>query len=360
MVLVRFRRTTESPTRILKSSSYRLAHLRPLELIAMARDALSRQISFLVVLAAWALVVSLAAMWGAYLGFGGLRFACALGVAALLFGFELFLAVPKLQNFARSSFAGRGALLAPLLPLGAVLVYAVVVGVDAKWMLVGAAFVVLPALLAAASAGKPSGAWEDYAAAAMIWLPVQFRWMYRVFPYPPPLTHVLSVLLALATGVAALVLVRRLDGIGYSLEWRKNFAWNFGLHFVLLALIVVWLGTKLHFLSFAPSLARERHFPLSALGILFFTAWPEEFLFRGILQNLLSRTLKNDTAGLVVASVVFGLSHIAHAPYPNWKYVALASIAGLFYGRAWLQTKSLVPGTLIHALVDISWHLLFR
>jgi hypothetical protein len=184
--------------------------------------------------------------------------------------------------------------------------------------------------------------------------------MYRVFPYPPPLTHVLAILMALSTGVAAFVLIRRLDGIGYAIEWRPGFAWNFGFHFVLYAAVAIFLGTKLGFLSFAPSIGRERFFPLSALGILFFTAWPEEFLFRGILQNLLSHTLKNKYAGLVVASMIFGLSHIIHAPYPNWKYVFLATIAGLFYGRAWMETGSLVPGVLVHALVDISWHILFR
>jgi membrane protease YdiL (CAAX protease family) len=58
--------------------------------------------------------------------------------------------------------------------------------------------------------------------------------------------------------------------------------------------------------------------------------------------------------------VIFGLSHIIHAPYPNWKYVLLATIAGLFYGRSWMKTGSLVPGALMHFLVDFSWHILFK
>jgi membrane protease YdiL (CAAX protease family) len=40
--------------------------------------------------------------------------------------------------------------------------------------------------------------------------------------------------------------------------------------------------------------------------------------------------------------------------------VLMASIAGIFYGLAWMRTRSLVPGVLIHAAVDISWHILFR
>jgi membrane protease YdiL (CAAX protease family) len=40
--------------------------------------------------------------------------------------------------------------------------------------------------------------------------------------------------------------------------------------------------------------------------------------------------------------------------------VLLATIAGLFYGHVWLKTGSLLPGALVHGLVDITWHILFR
>jgi membrane protease YdiL (CAAX protease family) len=111
---------------------------------------------------------------------------------------------------------------------------------------------------------------------------------------------------------------------------------------------------------FDPSLARLRSLPVAAMGIFLFTAWPEEFLFRGLLQNMLSELLGNSWAGLILASILFGFSHILHAPYPNWKYVILATIAGLFYGRVWMKTGALLPSTMVHAVVDIVWHVLFR
>jgi len=160
--------------------------------------------------------------------------------------------------------------------------------------------------------------------------------------------------------VVAFLLVRKLDGVGYAAEWRRGFLANFALHLAIFAAIAIPIGLRMHFLTWAPALRRGHFLPLDALGILFFTAWPEEFLFRGLSQNLLSRTLKNQWAGLAVASVIFGLSHIFHAPYPNWKYVFLATLAGLFYGHAWMKSGSLVPGALVHALVDFSWHILFR
>ncbi len=184
--------------------------------------------------------------------------------------------------------------------------------------------------------------------------------MYRLFPFPPQLTHTLTILLALSTGVAAFVVLRRLEGIGYAIEWVRGSGWIVASHFLLFAAIAIPLGIGIGFIAYDPSVARLRSLPVAVLGIVFFTAWPEEFLFRGILQNLFSRTLKNQWAGLAVASVIFGFSHILHAPFPNWKYVILATIAGVFYGHAWMKTGSLLPGALVHALVDISWHMLFR
>jgi len=326
----------------------------------MAKSSSRWQLTLPVAAAIWAAIVILTGFLGVWYGFGGRRFALALGVAAVLFAFEFSLAVPSVLSVAQRLLGAGGGILAPLFPLAAVLLYTF--GVTANWklLLTAAAYVMLPALLAATAAGRPAGAWEDYVAVALIWLPVAFRWMYLLFPYPPPLTHTLSILMAVSTAVAVFVLLRRLEGIGYVIDWRRSFGRNFGFHFLVFAAIAIPLGISIGFLHWDPTLARLRSLSPTALGILFFTAWPEEFLFRGLLQNLFSRTFKNEWAGLAVASLIFGLSHIAHAPYPNWKYVLLATIAGLFYGRAWMKTGSLVPGVLVHALVDISWHVLFR
>lgn len=309
----------------------------------------------------WAAIVLMAALAGNWMGFGGRRFAVALGVAAVLFGFEWFLAAPGVQEFVHKALGGRGAQLSPLVPLLAVIAYSFGVSDRPLLAIAGAAYAVVPALLLAGSAGKPPGMWEDYAAAVVLWVPVQFQWMYRLFPFPPPLTHTLTIVMALNTGAAAFVLIRRLPDAGYAVEWRSGFGWSFAFNYVVYAVIAIFLGIKIHFLTFAPTLHRGSvPLPIAMVGILFFTAWPEEFLFRGILQNLLARTLKNEWAALAVASVIFGLSHLHHAPYPNWKYALMAAIAGFFYGRAWMKTRSLVPGALVHAAVDISWHILFR
>jgi len=331
----------------------------------VAKNSQSWSMNLATTSAVWTVIVGLATFYGIRLGYTGRSFALALGVAAALFAFELFFAAPRVLERARHLFGEHGAVLAPLVPLFAVLIYTIGVTGNWKTALLGAAYTVLPALLAATCIGKPAGQWQDYAAVLLIWLPIELRWqgltfLYLLFPYPPQLMHTLTILLALSTGVAAFVLLRRLDGIGYAVEWRRGFAWNVIFHFAVFAIIAVVLGLRIGFLTYAPSLSRLRTAPIEVVGILLFTAWPEEFLFRGVLQNILSRTFKNQWAGLAVASVAFGFAHIFHAPFPNWKYVFLATVAGLFYGRTWIKTGSLFPGAIVHALVDILWHVLFR
>lgn len=327
----------------------------------MATTTKSHPLSLPAAFIVWALIVMAAGFAGAWSGYGGRRFALALAVAAALFAFEFLLAVPKVLARVESTLSGSGAL-AVLFPLAAVLVYSLLVAGNWKRTLACVCYLLIPILLVANGAKSPFGAWQDYAAAVCLWLPVWAQWLYWLFPSPflsaSPLTHTLSILLALCIGLIAFILVRRLDGAGYAVEWRRGFGFIFAFHFLIFAAIAIPLGLKIHFLVFAPSISRLQ--PIVIVGILFFTAWPEEFLFRGVLQNLLSRTFSSEWAGLIVASVIFGFSHILHAPFPNWRYVLLATIAGFFYGRAWMKTKSLVPGVMIHALVDISWHVLFR
>ena len=45
---------------------------------------------------------------------------------------------------------------------------------------------------------------------------------------------------------------------------------------------------------------------------------------------------------------------------PKTLYALLATIAGIFYGSAWRKTGSIFPAAIVHALVDTTWHLLFR
>lgn len=322
----------------------------------MSASSGSRQFPFTGALILWTALVLFGIIAGLGTGYRGRDFAAAILVAAALLAVELFAVCPEVRERLDALLTGGAFFLAPLIPLAAFLVYALNI-YPSDWLRISAGvwYVVAPSLIAASARGQRAGLPGDYLALTIIWLPVQFRWMYPLWPYPAPLTHTLTILFALTTAVAVFLFIRRLDGGGYAVEWRRGFGWAVFLNFALLALIIIPLGEKLHFIHFGPTAHSLRNTPLVGVEILVFTAWPEEFLFRGLLQNLLSRSLKNRYAGWVMASVLFGFAHILHAPVPNWRYVCLATIAGLFYGRAWMKTGSIFPGAIVHALVDTIW-----
>ena len=99
---------------------------------------------------------------------------------------------------------------------------------------------------------------------------------------------------------------------------------------------------------------------LIALLLTFFLiAIPEELFFRGFLQNLLEPRMGR-IGSLTLSSVVFGLTHF-NKPGPfNWRYVLLATIAGIFYGRAWRDRRRILSSATTHTLVDVLWTLWFR
>jgi membrane protease YdiL (CAAX protease family) len=150
------------------------------------------------------------------------------------------------------------------------------------------------------------------------------------------------------------------NGIGYSIGWGRHWSFFVLASFIVFGCIAIPLGQAIHFIEFAPRFSEWKSLPLLSLGILCFTAWPEEFLFRGLLQNMLARASKSELAGWWTASLLFGFSHITNMGFPNWRYVLLASIAGFFYGWTWRKTGSIFASALVHAAVDVLWHFLFR
>jgi hypothetical protein len=96
------------------------------------------------------------------------------------------------------------------------------------------------------------------------------------------------------------------------------------------------------------------------LFTLFFVARPEELFFRGLMLNMLERRMGTNRA-LAVTSLLFGLAHFnKRAAFFNWRYVILAAIAGVFYGRAWLARRRLMASSITHATVDTVWSIWLR
>jgi len=321
------------------------------------------QFSICTAIALWIAAMVFATVFGIRHGFTGHAFLATLGILAFFLAVQLFLAAGNLGERMARRVGSHGGVLLAVVPFFAYLIY--LSGTNSfSWTRVGIAlaYTLTPVLLVLSESASKPGALADYLAMIAIFLPLKIGWLTRLWPYPGPrFAYILTMLLAINVALATFLFVRQFDGVGYNIVWGKDAVWAVLLHFGLLAVILIPLGTALHFIKFDPAQANWKSLPFDAISIFLLTAWPEELLFRGLLQNSLSRTLSSETAGWFTASVVFGLAHITNnGVFPNWRYAILATIAGIFYGRTWRKTNSIFTSAVVHALVDTIWHMAFR
>ncbi|MGH9680893.1 MAG: CPBP family glutamic-type intramembrane protease [Candidatus Acidiferrales bacterium] len=327
-----------------------------------------RQLSVWAALGLWAASVAGAVLYGAWHGYAGRAFVFTAGVLAFFLAVQLLFAADDLgERLSRRTGSHFGVLVCTT-PLCAYLIYLFGTNDFTWWRAaLAAAYILAPALLAISAGTTQPGAWQDYLAMLLIFLPLKMTWLNRFWPYPAGaggaairITYVATTLLAVSVALAIFLFIRQLDGVGYTIVWGRGTAVSIVVHFGLLSAIVIPLGISLHFIQFDPGIAQWKTLPVSAMAIFLLTAWPEELIFRGLLQNCLSRTLSSRTTGWITASVLFGLAHITNGGFPNWRYALLAAVAGIFYGSAWRKSGSILPAAVVHALVDTTWHFLFR
>ncbi|HET7889896.1 MAG TPA: CPBP family intramembrane glutamic endopeptidase [Candidatus Sulfotelmatobacter sp.] len=214
--------------------------------------------------------------------------------------------------------------------------------------------VVMAWLLARAAAADPEqrGNWRDAVILLTLGLAVDLRWFDGAWPAG---LRGLGNLLLVDAGLYGFVGVRRLSGVGFNfcLQWSD---WKSGLRELLFfAPAVLALGMALGFIHPHANVPGVGKAVATWAGIFVFVALPEELFFRGWVQNLLERRVGR-RAALVVASILFGLSHFnKRSAHFNWRYVLLATIAGIFYGRAWRERRRVAASTITHTWVDWIW-----
>jgi uncharacterized protein len=197
----------------------------------------------------------------------------------------------------------------------------------------------------------------DFLVLALLGLAVDLRWLE---PAWPPGLAAFGKILLLDAGIYAFHGVRKLEGVGFDLHFTRSDLMIGLREFLLYALIAIPLGLGLGFLSIHKAWPE----PLHALGAFVFTflfiAIPEDLYFRGWLQNLLERRLGRSWA-LVATAAIFGLAHWNKRTTSfNWRYVLMAAVAGIFYGRAWRARRRVCASSLTHATVDTVWGLWLR
>jgi uncharacterized protein len=231
-----------------------------------------------------------------------------------------------------------------------------------QWCVLYAGMPVIAAwLLGRAAVADPEqrGNWRDAIILMVLGLAVDLRWFEAAWPTG---LRALNELLLVDIGLYGFLGIRQLSGVGFDFHprWRD---WKTGLReLVFFAPPVIVLGLALGFIHPHANRPGIGSAALRWLLIFLFTAVPEELFFRGWVQNLLERRLGRRLA-LVVASVLFGLSHfnkrLGTMSHFNWRYVILATIAGIFYGRAWRDNRRVFASTITHASVDWLWGLWF-
>ncbi|MBV8207899.1 MAG: CPBP family intramembrane metalloprotease [Acidobacteria bacterium] len=228
--------------------------------------------------------------------------------------------------------------------------------------MIGIAFTVAVLLEFAAPAGSTLQ-WQDALALAIVAAPILFGWFRSAWPagglggFPK--------LLLTDIALYGFLVCRGLPGIaasgqvGYSFiaEWRDAVV-GFR-EWLLFAPFGIGLGLTLHFIRFGARVPPPGAAAAAWLVTFFLVAVPEELFFRGLLLNLLLPRLGSRRA-VALSSILFGLSHFNKGATFNWRYVTLASIAGVFYARAWLDRRRIFSSAITHTAVDVTWSLWFR
>ena len=196
--------------------------------------------------------------------------------------------------------------------------------------------------------------WQDAVALLSIVIPVLFGETRGIWNVPVNLDFMTRVFL-IAVGAWSFLILRGVKGAGYEFRYSAAILRDALISLAGFTVIAIPLGFVLKFIAWNPQWHGAKQFVFDGLTIFLFIAIAEELLFRGLLQNLLEGSLGSRHWSQGIASVLFGLTHIRHAPFPNWRYVILATIAGWFYGRAYRKQRCLVASATTHALVDTIW-----
>jgi membrane protease YdiL (CAAX protease family) len=173
-------------------------------------------------------------------------------------------------------------------------------------------------------------------------------------PYPHVEVDILGKLAVFQSAVLALMLARRVPETGYGFlptarEWRIG-----AVHFLCFVPVGLPLALGIHAVRFA------KPAPLwvmvgTLLGYIWVIGLAEEFLFRGVMQPMIEKAVRNRAAGLAITSLLFGLAHLWFRGFPNLRWLLVAGVMGWFCGHARNQAGGIRAAVVVHALTVTAW-----
>lgn len=78
-------------------------------------------------------------------------------------------------------------------------------------------------------------------------------------------------------------------------------------------------------------------------------SFPEEFFFRGFLQDSIGRSFK----AIVLTSLFFSLSHLPKAIFAGEWAIVLSFFPSLIMGWLYMKTNNILPGVIFHFLANL-------
>ena len=226
------------------------------------------------------------------------------------------------------------------------------------------AYTFLPTAVAYLARHHPPPTWPDFVVIALLWFPLEFSLGHQFIPkQAQSILHLTAYGVAILLALSIFLWFRRLSGMKINLPRSGRDLVNLLIGFAVCAPILIPLGRAIGFLP-------PFHFPpnpsITRLGsqyliILAITALPEEILFRGLIQNCIAQRFGTNITTLLLSALIFGCAHLDNGPgpLPNWRYMILATIAGIAYGKVFEKSSCIFASAGLHALVDTIRHVCF-
>jgi len=202
--------------------------------------------------------------------------------------------------------------------------------------------------------------WRDFFAIMAIWLPFNFGLLDNIWIWPEgQAAYVLNTPLAMNLAILLFLGWRNFNFVNLRFQIRRSDLLIVAQCLAGFLPIALAIGLTTNFLAINLNVTVPRLIG-APLGIFFFIAVPEEFLFRGLLQGYFLERWGKPLVAIALTSILFGLSHWHNPGLPDWRYVGLAAIAGGFYGICYLKSGSLAASALLHTAVDTLWEWFFH
>lgn len=203
----------------------------------------------------------------------------------------------------------------------------------------------------------------DFATILLLWLPLEFSAGASLVPRPAQgFLHSVAYGIAILLGLILFVGFRSFPGMRFNLPRHARDYWLPLVGFAIAAPVLATVGVALEFIPPAHAPTQSAGRMISAAGLIFAgTALPEEILFRSLIQNFLMLRFGAGVRTLLTAAFIFGCAHLDNGPQalPNWRYMILASIAGVAYGAVFRKASTVLSSATLHMLVDWTKHFFF-